>query len=239
LLPFTALLIVERGPRPPVALVSVEGHLDVSYNENFKRLCAQALEATPFVIVNLERARFLDSSIIGTLVAVAKQARDTGGELRLAATPAPVRRTLEMLRMDRFFKLDDTIDVGLAQLPQRAEPAPLERQGSWSVFRTPRRFDAATAPELVEQGADVLEENAHLILDLTETDFLTSAGLAALVQLQRRASEKGGALRLVANSPDILRVLHLVRFDSVFPIYAELGEAVSAPLRTADEEVPV
>lgn len=239
LLPFSALLVLERGPEPPVALVSVEGHLDVSYNDHFKRLCSQALATTPYVIVNLERARFLDSSIIGTLVALAKQAEEAGGALRLAAAPPAVRRTLDMLRLDRFFVLDDSIDVGLAQLPQREQGSPLEQQGTWSVYRTPRRVDAATAPELAEKGSVVLEENAFLILDFSETDFLTSAGLAALVQLQRRARDRGGALRLVVDNPDILRVLQLVRFDRVFPIFAELGAATAAPLPSAEEEVMV
>lgn len=236
-LPFAALLLLERGQEPPVALVSAQGHLDVSYNDDFKRLCSQALAATPYVIVNLERARFLDSSIIGTLVALARRAAEAGGELRLAAPPPAVRRTLHMLRLDRFFALDDSIDAGLSRLSPHEQPPAPAPEGSWSVHRAPRRVDATTAPELAEKGLAILEENAFLVLDLTETDFLTSAGLTALVRLQRRAREKGGSLRLVVDNADILHVLELVRFDHVFPIYAALGAATSAPLPDPEEEM--
>jgi N-acetylglucosaminyldiphosphoundecaprenol N-acetyl-beta-D-mannosaminyltransferase len=230
LLPFSALVLLDQGQGQQVALVSVEGHLDVQYNEQFKQLCSKALAATPHVIVNMERARFVDSSIVGTLVALAKQADEAGGELRLAAVPDNIRRTLTMLRLERFFIIDDSVDQALAQAPPAKEDPLLQRAGVWSVWRTPRRVDATTSPALLEQGNALLAENGFLILDFEETDFLTSAGLAVLVQLQRRAQEQGGALRLVVKNQDVLRVLKLVRFDRVFEIFDSLAEASAASL---------
>jgi N-acetylglucosaminyldiphosphoundecaprenol N-acetyl-beta-D-mannosaminyltransferase len=235
LLPFSALVLLDQGQGEQVALVSVEGHLDVQYNEHFKQLCGQALAATPHVVVNMERARFLDSSIVGTLVALAKQADEAGGELRLAAVPENVRRTLNMLRLERFFIIDESVDQALEQAPANREAPLLQRTGVWSVWRTPRRVDATTAPALGEQAGALLVESGFLILDFEETDFLTSAGLAVLVQLQRRAQERGGVLRLVVRNPDVMRVLKLVRFDRVFEIFDTVAEA-SAALIVADEE---
>jgi N-acetylglucosaminyldiphosphoundecaprenol N-acetyl-beta-D-mannosaminyltransferase len=227
-LPRSALVLVEQGQGDPVALVTAEGHLDVQHNAEFKELCGRALAATPHVVVNLEQARFLDSSVIGTLVALAKEADEAGGELRLVAVPDPVRRTLNMLRLERFFVIDDSVGEALAQAPAAREESLLRRAGVWSVWRTPRRVDAASAPALGEQATALLEDNPFLILDFAETDFLTSAGLAVLVQLQRRAKERGGALRLVVTNPDVLRVLELVRFDRVFELFESVDAAAAA-----------
>jgi N-acetylglucosaminyldiphosphoundecaprenol N-acetyl-beta-D-mannosaminyltransferase len=122
LLPFSALVLLDQGQGQQTALVSVERHLDVQYNEQFKQLCGKALAATPHVIVNLARARFVDSSIVGTLVALAKQADEAGGELRLAAVPENIRRTLTLLRLERFFIIDASVEQALTQAPAQAAP---------------------------------------------------------------------------------------------------------------------
>ena len=65
----------------------------------------------------------------------------------------------------------------------------------------------------------------QLIIDLTACQ-LASAGLAALMRLQRRSSSRPAATRLVATGVELLRLLRIVGLTSQFPIYATLDAAL-------------
>ena len=81
------------------------------------------------------------------------------------------------------------------------------------------RVDAVVAPDLRNAVITMVAENPGLpvIADLTEVDFIDSAGLACLVQGMKRARQASGDLRLVApTNGDAFRVFELTRFDRVF-----------------------
>jgi anti-anti-sigma factor len=65
----------------------------------------------------------------------------------------------------------------------------------------------------------------RLVIDLTACR-LASAGLAALIRLERRSSSRPAVTRLVVNGVDQLRMLHIVGLTSRFRIYATLDAAV-------------
>lgn len=89
-------------------------------------------------------------------------------------------------------------------------------------------LDALTAPHL-----DAAVHNAvatrpgGLIVDLTDTDFLASAGMSALINAQH-ATEENGSFAVVADGPATSRPLTLVGLDRVFPIYPTLAGGLSA-----------
>lgn len=66
-----------------------------------------------------------------------------------------------------------------------------------------------------------------LIIDLNACQ-LASAGLAALIRLQRRTSTRQEALRVVAAASDLVRMLQIVGLASNFRIYATLDAALES-----------
>jgi N-acetylglucosaminyldiphosphoundecaprenol N-acetyl-beta-D-mannosaminyltransferase len=228
LLPMTGLIIVDYGgSEQATAVINVQGRLDITSYETFSAKGEEALSITPYIIVNLERAEFLDSSTIGLMVALAKEARDNGGDLWLAAVPEPIQRTLALLKLDRFLAVMPNVSAALEQRQSRVAPtiaAPCAH-GDWIIVKMPRRVDASTSAELIKTGSDTLNNNTRVVLDFSETVFLASAGLAALVKFNRLAQAKGGELRVVGCSPDVLRVLQLVRFDKVFKLFNDVSSA--------------
>jgi anti-anti-sigma factor len=77
-------------------------------------------------------------------------------------------------------------------------------------------------------------ETSQLILDLSECR-LDSAGLAALVRIQRRFRDPAAFTRLVATDVDLLRLMQIVGLLSGVKVYASL-EAARRSCR-ADPEV--
>jgi N-acetylglucosaminyldiphosphoundecaprenol N-acetyl-beta-D-mannosaminyltransferase len=220
-----------------IGMIFVEGRLDRSNQEAFLVRAREALDATPFLVVDLARADFLDSSAFGALVALTKQARDAGGEMWVTSVPDQIARTMSLLRLDRFLELRVDVQsvfgeraarisrpVTAPATARRATTGTLNTEGS-RVISMPRRFDAATAPQVLEQCSDALTPNGLLILDFSSTVFLASAGMAVMVQIQRLAKECGGEVRVAGCSPDVQRTLKLTRLDTVLPLYPDIVAA--------------
>ena len=63
-----------------------------------------------------------------------------------------------------------------------------------------------------------------VILDLSRVDFIDSSGLGAIVAVMKFLAP-ARKLELAALTPNVERVFHLTRMDSVFPIHAAAPSA--------------
>ncbi|MCE0768340.1 STAS domain-containing protein [Pseudonocardia kujensis] len=80
-----------------------------------------------------------------------------------------------------------------------------------------------TAPSLEERVRAVAEEAgpdlpADLVIDVAGLDFCDSAGLAALIGLQRRAARRGGTVTLAGASGTLQRVLRVTGAEILFTL---------------------
>jgi anti-sigma B factor antagonist len=91
------------------------------------------------------------------------------------------------------------------------------------------RFDAASAPAVRDRLHQLIEEgHSRLLLNLSEMEFIDSAGLGALVSCLRRAAADGGDLRL-AEVPAFCRsIFELTRLTRVFNVGESEAQAVAA-----------
>ena len=85
--------------------------------------------------------------------------------------------------------------------------------------------DLHTAPQLADAVADAGRQSASFMLDLTEVDFLSSAGLSVLVTAAQHAQTAGGRLAIVATNRTVLRALEVAGLDTVLTIFDTEGEA--------------
>ena len=236
--PVTLLPVEDAVVVNNTAILTLRGRLTVENYRPFYEIGQRALHTTSTLVINMAQAEFLDSSAIGLLIELARQARSNGGELWLASVPAEIERTLSILRLDKFFVFSPTVEHVLEQkgIFFEAEAAPavptVETTAdqavsgpAWAVLKLPRRLDAQTAPDVLEQCQAALAQNPHLILDLTETVFLASAGLAVLARLNREAKEMAGELRMANCAKDVLKVIQMVRFDKILALFDDIPSA--------------
>ncbi len=221
-LPKSDLIVFENK-----AIISLEGRIDFNNYTNVTQKGQLALQETPFLDFDLTNATFLDSSAMGALVALAKQARDGGGDLRLINVPPIIYRALKLLKLDRFFDIIAAGDNDKATESDTADQPKSEKTANkWLVVPIPKRFDATTSSEILELCSQKLGENPNMILDFAETKFLASAGLAIMAQLNRTAQDKNGAIRLANCSPDVTRVIEMVKFNTIFPMFSDIPAAM-------------
>jgi N-acetylglucosaminyldiphosphoundecaprenol N-acetyl-beta-D-mannosaminyltransferase len=213
-------------------ILNIQGRMDASNLAAFVDQATQALAISPFLVVNLSKAEFLDSSAMGALVALANRARAAGGGVRLVSVAPPIARILSLVRLDRFFDIDDDVETSLksGRISSETWIEPVQAHHGWLIVKMPRSLDATTSPEVIKTCTARMKDNARLILDFSETIFVASAGLAAMVKLSRHSKESGGELRVVGCSGDVLRGIKLVKLDMVIPLFHDLQAATaSAP----------
>lgn len=89
-------------------------------------------------------------------------------------------------------------------------------------------IDVLTAPQLSEAVSKALHGQPRgLIIDLTTTDFLASAGMAALVAAHE-AIAPTGLFGVVAAEPVTARPLTLMGLDQTIVLYPSLTDAVTS-----------
>jgi anti-sigma B factor antagonist len=67
-----------------------------------------------------------------------------------------------------------------------------------------------------------------LVIDMSSVRFIDSSAIGILIRAHKAMAARGGAFGLVAASPMILRVISIVRLDTVFSIYPDIASAVAA-----------
>lgn len=92
------------------------------------------------------------------------------------------------------------------------------------------RLDALQAPEFRKQLQALIDDGVrNLVIDLSQTPFLDSAGMAVLVSALKQCRERGGDARMVWPTSDpVKRILALTKFDRVFEMKDSVAEAVAS-----------
>ncbi len=101
-----------------------------------------------------------------------------------------------------------------------------EVKNNYQLFRLTGLLDAfseATFRKVLSKFID--EGPKHLILDLSQIDFVDSSGLGALVQLVKKAQTLEGTLQIVSN-PRVTQTVKLVRLEKFLSLQPSVDEAV-------------
>ena len=101
--------------------------------------------------------------------------------------------------------------------------------GGRAVITPPEEIDLNNAVELEDELGAALDRGiTSLVVDMSKTTFCDSAGAAALVRAQTRASTMNADMRLVLSRESFARrVFEINGVDQILPIYESLDAAQS------------
>jgi len=98
-----------------------------------------------------------------------------------------------------------------------------------TLFEVSGRIDSTNASELGEAlNAAIDAGHTQVVLDLSNVEYMSSAGLRELVTALKKVKRGTGDLRLASPSPRVMEVLELAGLDSIFEIYPNQVEAVGS-----------
>ena len=105
----------------------------------------------------------------------------------------------------------------------------IESRDATCIVRLHGSCTMEVSNDLGESLQELAKDNVtHLILDMSDLDFIESTGLGGVVSTYLRCRRRDGDLKLVGPQPPILAVLQLTRLTQLFPVFDTIEEALAA-----------
>jgi anti-sigma B factor antagonist len=109
------------------------------------------------------------------------------------------------------------------------ERFPVTWSGRTTVVTAAGEIDLTNAESLRDALLSALNAGTlGLVVDMTATTFIDSAGVTALVRAARRAHASEATVRLAVTAPSVLRVLNLVGIDRLIEVHPSVTEALAS-----------
>jgi anti-anti-sigma factor len=91
------------------------------------------------------------------------------------------------------------------------------------------RIDSATAAAFESQCAALIEEGPNrIVLDFAQVDYISSAGLRAVLIAAKKARTLGGALTLCGLRDNVKEVMSVSGFDALLGAHPGVEDAIAA-----------
>lgn len=95
----------------------------------------------------------------------------------------------------------------------------IERQAETLTLKLIGRLDTKTALELQDVIDKEVVNVSLLIIDMTEMDYVTSAGLRVLLKTTKMMDGSGGHMEIQhANNPEVMQVFNITGFSNILDI---------------------
>ena len=104
-----------------------------------------------------------------------------------------------------------------------------KRDGSIVVLRPVGYLDNDTSPLFQTRLLDVVGPgDGRVLVDLSGVEYISSAGLRALMAASKKTKAAGGRIAVAALQPMVKEIFEISRFSLVVPVYETSAEATAA-----------
>jgi len=91
------------------------------------------------------------------------------------------------------------------------------------------RIDSAVAPDIERVLTDLIDKNKAIIIDMSDIDFVSSAGWWSIIRVQKELKKRGrGSLTLVGLCQNVRESMDLIGILPYFSVYDELVDAIGS-----------
>jgi len=96
-----------------------------------------------------------------------------------------------------------------------------------ALFRLRGYLDTETCSQMLHQVNDTLKGGSyHLIVDMAQVNYVSSAGWGVFVGEIKAIRENGGDLKIVQMMPEVLDVFEMLEFNRILQHYDSIEEAI-------------
>ena len=104
-----------------------------------------------------------------------------------------------------------------------------EISGGCLVLKPSRRIDSANAKAFEDDAHALLDQGpVKVIIDSTDLDYISSAGLRVILTTAKKAKAAGGGLTIACATVNVKEVLVVSGFDGIFGMHDSITAAVAA-----------
>lgn len=106
--------------------------------------------------------------------------------------------------------------------------AQVEEKGEVVVVHIEGRLDAASSPQLEKQINGVIDAgHFKIVLDCTNLDYLSSAGMRLMLSLFKRLKSVEGKLVACNLKDEVMEVIKMAGFNQVLEFYSTIEESMT------------
>jgi len=206
---------------------TLTGRLDSEVAPEFERQCLEDVRSeTRSLILDLNGLEYLSSAGLRTILSAGKSLQARGGKLVLCIQKGMTRQIIEASGFHKLF----TVVNSVAESGRQSSGAfriHMHKEWDVEVMTVFGRVDAERAPELEAAGRKILDTAYQkLVVNMSAVDYLSSAGLCALLNLGKLADTKRGRLFLCSPSASVSQILKMSGFDKIFKIRNTVQDAL-------------
>jgi anti-anti-sigma factor len=104
-----------------------------------------------------------------------------------------------------------------------------QREGEVVVLEPVGRLNNDTSPEFQTRLLSCVNTGGSAVLvDLSRVDYVSSAGLRALMTASKQSKAAGGRLAVAALNPVVKEIFNISRFSYVVKVFETRAEALTA-----------
>ncbi|MBI4773707.1 MAG: STAS domain-containing protein [Deltaproteobacteria bacterium] len=102
------------------------------------------------------------------------------------------------------------------------------KSGGATVVSVKGRMDAASAPDFEKNMQEMIDGGQRAFaVDLSELDYISSAGLRAILSIAKRLKTLNGNFLIASLRGPVKEVFEISGFSSIIPIYDSVDAALS------------
>ncbi len=103
------------------------------------------------------------------------------------------------------------------------------KQGELLIVKVKGRLDAGSAPDFEQRLKQWIKDgDTGIALDFAELDYISSAGLRAVLSTAKMLKAKNGRFAVASLKGPVKEVFEISGFTSILPVYDSIESALSA-----------
>lgn len=96
-----------------------------------------------------------------------------------------------------------------------------------ALIKIPTRLDASNSLPFKDKMNELVDKGyVNLLVDLSQTNFIDSSGLGALVGKISTCRKNGGDVKLISPTQRVIEILQITNLDKILKIYKSVEDAL-------------
>ncbi|HEY5911094.1 MAG TPA: STAS domain-containing protein [Verrucomicrobiae bacterium] len=205
----------------------LQGRLDSESTTELEKRCREEIKSdTRALILDLTGLEYVSSAGLRTILGAGKLMESRSGRLVLCAGQGLPRQILENAGFHKLFRICASLDEA-GKFSSGTFRVHMHKEWEVDVMTVYGRVDAERAPEVETAGRKVLATPYQkLLINLSAVDYLSSAGLCALLNLAKLAESQHGRLFVCSPGASVRQVFKMSGFDKILTIRDTVQDAL-------------
>lgn len=213
------------------AVLKITGRLNADATSEFEARCNAALgQYGNQLVLDFSELEYLSLAGLCGILTIGKRIKAAEGSIAICVPAGTVRQILELAGFNQIFPIYDSLGKALkANSKDFGTSAAIRSDSSNKVkiICVSGRVDAERVPEFKSYYEPLLQAgNLFFVFNLSDVDYMSSAGLCAILELGKELKKTGGKMAIYIPKGTVRHILEIAGFAEMFPLCDSEEEAV-------------